>query len=87
MSGNIQNELRAFIIENFLFGDTSRQIDDTTSLIENDLVDSPGILELVAFLEERFSFTVADNEIVPDNLDSIGRIAAYVSAKTVETVA
>lgn len=81
MSGTIQNELREFIIENFLFGDTSRQIDDSMSLIENDLIDSTGVLELVAFLEERFCFGVADNEIVPDNLDSIARIANYVSLK------
>jgi acyl carrier protein len=82
MSESVQCELRAFIIENFLFGDTSREIEETTSLIENDLIDSTGILELVSFLEERYGFIVADSEIVPDNLDTIASITAYVSSKT-----
>jgi acyl carrier protein len=81
MSIEIENQVREFIVENFLFGDSSRQLDERTSLIENDLVDSTGILELVAFIEERFGVSVADNEIVPDNLDSIARIAAYVASK------
>ncbi|HSP26379.1 MAG TPA: acyl carrier protein [Saliniramus sp.] len=78
----VETQVRDFIIENFLFGDDSRAIDAATSLIENDLVDSTGILELVAFVEERFGISVADNEIVPDNFDSLARITAYVSAKT-----
>jgi len=48
----IQNDIRAFIIENFLFGDTSQDLGDDISLIEADLVDSTGILELVAFVEQ-----------------------------------
>lgn len=79
-----EDQIREFIVENFLFGDASREIDPSTSLIENDLVDSTGILELVAFLEEKFGFTVADRDIIPDNLDSIARISAYVKAKTSE---
>jgi len=79
---SVEDQIREFIVENFLFGDESRNIAASTSLIENDLVDSTGILELVAFIEERFGFTVADREIIPDNLDSIARIAAFVAAKT-----
>lgn len=82
MSPSIEIQLREFIVENFLFGDTSRPVTASMSLIENDLIDSTGILELVAFMEERFGFTVADHEIVPDNLDSLDKITAYVSAKT-----
>lgn len=84
MTTVVEKQVRDFIIENFLFGDVSRQIDATTSLIENDLVDSTGILELVAFVEERFGISVADQEIVPDNFDSLARITAYVSAKTAQ---
>lgn len=80
-TSTVETQLRAFIVENFLFGDDSRPIEASTSLIENDLVDSTGILELVAFIEERFGFTMADTEIAPDNLDSINRIVAYVKAK------
>lgn len=74
-------EIRAFIVENFLFGDENHPLDENTSLIENDLIDSTGILELVTFLEERFGVTVADADIVPANLDSIARIASYLGSK------
>jgi len=84
MTTIVEKQVRDFIIENFLFGDDSRPIDPTTSLIENDLVDSTGILELVAFVEERFGISVADQEIVPDNFDSLARITDYVSAKSAQ---
>lgn len=73
--------IRAFIVENFLFGDTSQDLGDDVSLIEADLVDSTGILELVAFVEERWGIAVKDADIVPANFDSIGRIAAFVGAR------
>lgn len=82
MSISIEEQLREFIVENFLFGDVDRPVVASMSLIENDLVDSTGILELVAFMEERFGITVADHEIVPDNLDSLEKIAAYIGRKT-----
>jgi acyl carrier protein len=85
MTTIVEKQVRDFIIENFLFGDDSRAIDASTSLIENDLVDSTGILELVAFIEERFGISVADQEIVPDNFDSLARITAYVSGKTTQS--
>jgi acyl carrier protein len=75
------NAIRAFIVENFLFGDSTYPIDDNTSLIENHLVDSTGVLELVAFVEDYFGITVADAEIVPANLDSIGSLCAYITKK------
>lgn len=73
--------IRAFIVENFLFGDESHPLKDETSLIDNDMIDSTGILELVTFLEERFGLRVADADIVPANLDSIERIAGFVERK------
>jgi acyl carrier protein len=81
-TSTIENQLRAFIVENFLFGDESLAIDSTTSLIENDVVDSTGILEIVAFIEERFGITMLDDEITPDNLDSIERIVSFVRSKS-----
>ncbi|MGE3146297.1 MAG: acyl carrier protein [Pseudorhodoplanes sp.] len=81
MPDTVKTELRAFIVENFLFGDDSHPLDHSMSLIENDLIDSTGILELVSFLEERYGIAVADADIVPANLDSIERIAAYVAGK------
>ena len=81
MSDVVQTRIRDFIVENFLFGDDSQPLPGDLSLIESDIVDSTGILELVGFLEERFGLTVADADIVPANLDSIDRIAAFVARK------
>lgn len=81
MPDTVKTELKTFIVENFLFGDDSHPLDPSMSLIENDLIDSTGILELVSFLEERYGIAVADSDIVPANLDSIDRIAAYVASK------
>lgn len=82
MSDAIKSQVRAFIVENFLFGDDSTPLGDEQSLIESDMVDSTGILELVSFLEERFGVAMADADIVPANLDSIARIAAFVARKS-----
>jgi acyl carrier protein len=80
-------DIRAFIIENFLFGDTSQDLGDDVSLIETDLVDSTGILELVAFIEETYGVTVKDADIIPANFDSIGRLAAFVASRSSVDVA
>ena len=77
----VQTRIRDFIVENFLFGDDSQPLPGDLSLIESDMVDSTGILELVGFLEEAFGLTVADADIVPANLDSIDRIAAFIERK------
>lgn len=82
---SIATDIRAFIVENFLFGDETQPLAETTSLIESDLIDSTGVLELVAFLEERYRLRINDNEIVPANLDSIARITSFVMSKTVPT--
>ncbi|RYE09881.1 MAG: acyl carrier protein [Hyphomicrobiales bacterium] len=74
--------IRSFIIENFLFGDTSQDLGDDVSLIEADLVDSTGVLELVAHVETAYGITVKDADIVPANFDSIGRIAAFVASRS-----
>jgi acyl carrier protein len=84
MPQSARNEIRAFIIENFLFGDEGYMLSDEMSLIDNDLVDSTGILELVSFLEERFGIAMADADIVPANLDSLIRISSFVERKLVQ---
>lgn len=79
MNAHIISTVRAFIVENFLFGDETNPFGENDSLMENDILDSTGVLELVAFLEERFGITIADRDIVPANLDSLARIAAFVA--------
>lgn len=81
MTDETKATIRTFIVENFLFGDESHPLPADLSLIDNDLIDSTGILELVGFLEERFAITVADADIVPTNLDSIDRIADFIARK------
>lgn len=77
----MKEQIRAFVVESFLFGDTTRAIADDASLIENDVIDSTGILELVAFVEDNFGVTVADAEILPANFDSISKVAAFIASK------
>ena len=73
-------KVREFITENFLFGDGEKLKEDT-SFMEEGIIDSTGILELVFFLEETFGITVEDNELVPANMDSLQGIASYVDRK------
>jgi acyl carrier protein len=72
--------IREFIIENFLFGEVNGLKDDT-SFLEEGIVDSTGILELVTYLEDEFSITVDDEELIPENLDSIDNVANYLQRK------
>jgi acyl carrier protein len=77
----MKNRLREFIIENFLFGDTDYALEDDASLIDNDIMDSTGVLELIAFIDEAFGVKMADADIVPANLDSVSKIIAFVTAR------
>lgn len=76
-------ELRQFIIDNFLFGDQSGRFtfSDTDSLQELGIVDSTGVLELVCHLQERYAIAVADADLIPENLDSVERIARFIERK------
>lgn len=82
MESTIASEVRGFIIEAFLFGDTERLPDDDVSLLEAGVLDSTGVLELIEFLEETYRFSVEDTETVPENLGSVGGLTRYVLAKT-----
>jgi acyl carrier protein len=77
----IQDEVRTFIIETFLFGSGGETLKNDASLLEQGIIDSTGVLELVNFLENTYGIEVEDEELHPDNLDSIERIEAYVVRK------
>lgn len=72
--------IRAFLVESFLLGDDNGFTEDE-SLIEAGILDSTGVMELVAFLEESFAITIDDDELVAGNLDSVERLAAFVGRK------
>jgi len=78
----MQHELRKFIQENFMFGLENIELSADDSLIEKGLIDSSGVLELIAFLEEKFAITVEDSELVPENLDSINALTRFIETKT-----
>ncbi|NOX53754.1 MAG: acyl carrier protein [Planctomycetes bacterium] len=78
---SLDQEIRDFVRENFLFGDDSENLEDDTSFLEQGYIDSTGVLELVTFLEQRFGIEIADDELVPENLDSIRRVVAFVESK------
>lgn len=77
---DVAKSLREFIKENFLFGEEATFSDDD-SFLEQGIIDSTGVLELVAFLEEQYGMTVADEELVPDNLDSISNLLRFITSK------
>jgi acyl carrier protein len=78
-TADIERDVRTFLIDNFLFGRADKLRDDE-SLLDN-VIESTGVLELVVFLQERFVITVTDQDVNPDNLDSVKNIAAYVARK------
>ena len=76
-----KEKIKTFIVENFLFG-SEDGLKDETSFLEDGIIDSTGILELVTFLEEEFSIRIEDEELVPENLDSINNVTAFLKRKT-----
>lgn len=78
--------IRKFMIENFLFEDNGSLTNDT-SFLGNGIIDSTGVLELIDFLEKTFSLKIEDQEIVPENLDSINQVAEFIQKKLVGTAA
>jgi len=78
---SVQHEIRQFIIDNFLMGQDSDDLKDDSSFLEEGVIDSTGVLELVGFLEENYNIKVEDEELIPENLDSIKNICAYIKLK------
>ena len=78
MSTSIRSTIRSFIEENFLFQIGDQKLADNHSLLEAGVVDLTGVLELVAFLEDTFHLQIADKDIIPQNLDTVDAITAFV---------
>ena len=73
--------IRAFIVDNFLFGEDAAWLGEETSFLESGVIDSTGILEVITFIEETFGIHVEDDEIVPENLDSLKNLAVFLASK------
>ena len=78
----IVSKIRSYVAENLLFSDNGFPYDDDASFLQEGIVDSIGIMELVNYIEGEFKITVEDNELTPDNLDSVEQLANFVRAKS-----
>ena len=78
---SIQNEIKEFIIENFLFNNGHYNLKNNDSFLENGILDSTGVLELVGFVENQYNIEILDEELIPENLDSINNLLDYIHKK------
>ena len=74
-------KLREYILDNFLFTEDENALENDDSFMEKGIIDSTGILEVVTFIEEDFGFKVNDEELIPENLDSVNNLAAFIQRK------
>ncbi len=81
METQIRAELTEFIVMNYLFGDITRAPRDDDSLVEDGIIDSTGVMELIEFLESRFDIELLEAEMVPENLGSISSLTRFVMSK------
>jgi acyl carrier protein len=77
----VKHEIRVFIVENFLYGLDDGGLSDTVSFLSNGLIDSTGVLELVSFVENTYGISVKDDELIPDNFDSVDNLTNFILKK------
>ncbi len=77
----IEAQVRKYVAQNLLFSDNGFEYEDNDSFLQEGIVDSVGVLELVLFVEETFGVNVDDQEITPDNFDSVNKLARYIRSK------
>jgi acyl carrier protein len=77
----IKDQVKKFIVQNFLFGQEEAEINADDSFLESGIIDSTGILELVTFIEETYEIQIADEEMLPENLDSLNNVSKFVIKK------
>lgn len=78
---DVKTDLRSFIVENFLYGEDDGSLSDDISFLEKGIIDSTGVLELVSFIEESYGISVEDEELIPDNFDSLTKLWSYLTRK------
>lgn len=78
---DVRKKLISFIKEKFLVGDSTQIPANDDSFLEKGIIDSTGVLELVSFIEETFDIKVEDEELIPDNLDSLDKLTIYIKKK------
>lgn len=78
---SVENKIRDYILENYLFTDDQSALANEDSFLDKGIIDSTGIMEVIFFLEEEFGIHVEDEEMVPENLDSVTNITSYIQRK------
>jgi acyl carrier protein len=81
MADDMRATLRTYIMDNFLMSDDESLLEDGQSLLDTGVIDSTGVLELIQYLEETFGFAVDDEELIPENLDSVDNLVAFIGRK------
>lgn len=76
-----RTEIKNFIVDNFMMGEENQDFTDSGSLLDLGIIDSTGVLELVGFLEERFEIAIEDEDLVPENLDSVDNLVRFIQRK------
>ena len=77
----LAEELRQFVVDNFLFGRDNGKFGDDSSFMDTGVIDSTGVLELVGFVEDKYGIKIEDDELIPENLDSIDNLSRFIQAK------
>jgi acyl carrier protein len=83
---SVEADVRQYIVDKLLFGQTDAMVGGDMSFLESGLIDSTGVLELVAFLEEKFHMKVEDEDLIPANLDSVNALIRFVERKSAASV-
>lgn len=78
---NVSNQIREFIHQNFIYLEPGNGLSDEQSFLDSGIVDSTGVLELVSFVEDTFEISIEDDELVPDNLDSVEKLNSFIKRK------
>jgi acyl carrier protein len=81
MREEARGKIRKYILENYLFTEDATALSNDDSFLEKGIIDSTGMLELIAFIGDEFQITLDDDELIPDNLDSVNRVAAFIQRK------
>ncbi len=77
----IREQVREFVIQNFMFGQGGENLSNEASLLDEGILDSTGVMELMLFARETFEFEVEPEELLPENFDSVNNLTAYIARK------
>lgn len=78
---DVREEIRSYVLDNYLFTDDQSKLEDDNSFLETGILDSNGVMEIIFFLEDEYGVAVSQEEMIPENLDSVSRIVKFVESK------